>query len=280
VLPVISLGFAGCVLDEASEPQKKSLSIVADRLSHEDSTTIEQFAKKYQVSVSMEVLSPETILKRVLTDRYNANIDILLTEDQSLRKELHALNALRPIRNTAAFGLLERQFNNQHHYWLPVSHDPLIVTRHKDSTGCSSVDFRSWHKNDSLRPAFNVLHHREQYLSLIKASSGLRRLQAPNRMLSTENVYALSEFVERSNNLDSLYRAQSKTCRYFLIENQRYVSLVNTLSIFRYGRNTAVAERFLNYFAGNAYAVSSGRNQLSTRKNSSPNWYIRSLSIQ
>jgi hypothetical protein len=280
LLPVILLGFSGCWLDEAAEPQQKSLTIVADRLSHEDSTLIEQFGKKYHVSVQLEVLKADVILKRIRTDRYNANIDVLITEDQSLRRQLQELNAFKAIRNTAPFGQLERQFNNQHHYWIPVSHDPLIVTRAKDTTGCSPIDFRKWHKNDSLKPVFLVTRQRDNYLSLMGASTNLGKLRSASRKQGGEHIYTLSEFVELENSSDSMYHSNSNACRFFLIDNQRYVSSVNTVSIYRHGRNIAGAEQFLAFFVGHSYSVANGRNQLPTRKNVTANWFIRSLSIQ
>lgn len=280
LFPVVLLGFSRCVLEEASEPEKKSLNIVADHLSHEDSATIEQFSKKYHVDIKLEVLKADAILKRVRADRYNADFDVLITEEETLRKQLQELKAFRAIRNTNPFGQLERQFNNQHHYWLPVSHNPLVVTRYKDTAGCSSIDFKAWHKNDSLKPIIQIQHQRDQYLSLIKASTNMNRLQAPNRKLSSESVYSLSELVELENRSDSLRRSNANSCRYFLIDNKRYVSTVNTISIYRHGRNSENAQQFLNWFSGNAYAIANGRNHLPTRKNIQPNWYILSLFIQ
>jgi ABC-type thiamine transport system substrate-binding protein len=280
LLPVILLGLSGCWLDEAAEPQKKSLNIVADRLSHEDSTIIEQFGKKYHVTIQLELLKAEALLKRIRADRYNANIDILITEDQSLRSQLQELNAFRAIRNTAPFGQLERQFNNQHHYWIPVSHDPLIVTRAKDSTGCTPIDFRKWHKTDSLKPAFLVARQRNNYLSLLRASTRLSSLLSDSRKPVGEHIYTLSEFVGLENTSDSLYHSKAHACRFFLIDNQRYVSTVNTAGIYRHGRNSSVAEHFLTFFVGHSYSIASGRNQLPTRKNVTANWFIRSLSIQ
>jgi hypothetical protein len=281
ILPVILLGFSGCWLDEASEPKQQSLSIVADRLSHEDSTIIAQFAKKYHVAIKSEVMKAAAILQRIRSDRYNADIDILITEDQSLRKALQELNAFKAIRNAGHFSLLERQFNNQHHYWIPVSHDPLIVAKGKDTTnGCGSIDFRTWHKTDSLRPAFMVVTQRDHYLSLLNGSAHMNRIVSTSRKLSSEHVYTLSQFVELENNTDSTYHSKANSCRFFVVNNQRYLSSVNTASIYRHGRNSAVAEQFLGFLIAHSYSVANGRNQLPTRKNVSANWYIRSLSIQ
>lgn len=282
VLPVILLGFSGCWLDEAPAPKQKSLHIVADFLSKEDSLVIDQFAGKYHVDVHLSLLQPQAILDRITADRYNADIDVLITEDAFLRKELQERNALKAIRNIALFSELERPFSNRHHQWIPVSHDPLIVTRSKDTSGnCGAIDFRSWHRNDSLQPAFLVQHHRDAYLALLQASPRLNPLQPrASRKTSAEQIYALSEFITLENKADSLYRAQANRCRYFLIDNQRYVSRMNTASIYRYGRSGAIAEQFLAFFTAHSYSVANGRNQLPTRKNVTANWYIRSLSIQ
>lgn len=283
VLPVILTGLSGCWLDEAPAPQHKSLSIVADFLSGEDSLVIDQFAGKYHVDVKLEILQPQAILQRIRSDRYNADVDILITEDASLRRDLQELNALKAIRNTDLFSRLERQFNNQHHHWIPVSHDPLIVTRAKDtSSNCPDIDFRSWHRNDSLQPALLVTKNRAAYLAMLQESPHLNWInpRSGSRKISQEQVYALSEFVEIENRTDSLYHANAHRCRYYVVDNQRYISRMNTASVYRYGRNSAIAEHFLAFFTANSYSIANGRNQLPTRKNGTANWYIRSLSIQ
>jgi hypothetical protein len=282
VLPLILLGFSGCWVDEARPSKEKTLNVVADRLTPEDSTVIGRFAKQFHVKVKTEILGPDEILKRIKSERFNADVDILVTEDVSLRKQLHELKALKTIRNTTVFSKLERQFNNRHHYWVPVSHDPLIVTSPKDTSGnCADIDFRNWHRRDSLRPVLAIKQNREVYLKLLGTSANLNRLvRSTSRAASNESVYALSEFVGIENRRDSLYHRNAHACRAFLIDNQRYVSRIATVSIYRYGRNSATAEHFLAYYTGNSYSVASGRNHLPTRKNTSPNWYIRSLSIR
>lgn len=285
LLSLIPAVFSGCWVEEAQPAKEKSLNIVADRLTSEDSTLIDRFSSQYHIAVKTEILEPKAILQRIRSDRFNADMDVLITEDAALRKELNELCAFKTIRNTTIFGRLERQFNNQHHYWIPVSHDPLIVALPRDTSGnCPRIDFRSWHRTDSLRPALMIRRHKNAYLELLSASSQLNRFarQSPGSLRPAENeyVYALSEFAENENRRDSLYPVENTGCRSFLIVNKRYVSRVNTISIYRYGRNIAAAESFLTYYTGNSYAVASGRNQLPARKHTEANWSIRSLSIR
>lgn len=278
----ISTLFAGCWLDEAATPRKKSLHVVADRLSTEDSVIIRDFAKAKKVDVTIEVLKPETILSRIRSKRYNTDIDVLLTEDESLRTQLQELKVLKSIRSESLFSTLERQFNNQHHQWVPISHDPLVLSTPRDTSGnCPDIDFRSWHRNDSLIPRNAVRRHRDEYMQLLSHTSHLKWMATgtSTRKVSSEQVYVLSELVDMENAADSVYRSHIDQCRFYLIDRQRYISRITTASIYRHGRNPAEAESFLAHFTGRSYAVANGRNQLPTRKNVLPNWYVRSLSI-
>ena len=281
-LLLIPIVLTGCWLDEAEAPRKKALFVVADRLTGEDSLIIRDFAKSKKVDVTIAVLRPEAILSRIRAKRYNADIDILLTEDEALRTELQELKVLKPIRNEGLFSSLERQFNNQHHEWVPVSHDPLVLSTHRDSSSsCPDIDFRNWHRKDSLIPNIGVRRHREAYKELLSHTSHLKWMSTgtTTRKVSTEQVYTLSELVDMENEADSVYRSHMNLCRFYLIDRQRYISRITTASIYRHGRNSAEAESFLAYFTGRSYSVANGRNQLPTRKNVLPNWYIRSLSI-
>jgi hypothetical protein len=243
--------FTGCWLDEAEAPRKKSLFVIADRLSGEDSLIIRDFAKARKVDVTIEVLKPEVILSRIRSKRYNADIDILLTEDEALRTQLQDLKVLKPIRNEGLFSSLERQFNNQHHQWIPVSHDPLVLSTHKDSSSnCPDIDFRNWHRKDSLTPYYGVRQHREDYKELLSRTTHLKWMSAATtrRKVSPEQIHTLSELVDMENAADSVYRSHMNLCRFYLIDRQRYISRIMTASIYRHGRNSAEAESFLAYF--------------------------------
>jgi len=278
---IISLCLSGCWIDEAKESTQKSLFIVADYLSKEDSLVINQFAFNYHVKVKQTVLSPEAILQRIRTNRYNAEIDILIIEDPELRKKLQEINVFRSIRNERLFSQLERQFNNQHHQWIPISHDPLIVVRGKDSINtCPTIDFKMWHKKDSLRPKLSIKQHEKHYANLLENSAHLNWMMGKTTAFGDEQIYRLSEYVSAEFSEDSIRITTNSHCRYFLIDNKRTISLINTVSIYKHGRNIPVAENFLTFFLSNSYSIANGRSQLPTKKGVSPNWYIRSLSIQ
>jgi len=277
----ISLSISGCWIDEAKESTQKELFIVADFLSKEDSLVINQFAFNNHIKVKQTILTPVTILERIRNNRYNAEMDILIIEDADLRKKLQELHALRPIQSVRLFSQLERQFNNQHHQWIPITHDPLIVVQGKDSTNtCSAIDFKLWHKGDSLQPKFLIRKQENLYYPLLENSTRFNWTKTKKKQFSDEQIYRLSEYVAIEFSEDSVRVTTNFPCRYFLIDNKRTISLINTVSIYKHGRSIPLAEKFLSFFMANSYSVANGRNQLPTKKNVLPNWYIRSLSIQ
>lgn len=273
---------ASCTTEEARVPEQKYLFIISDRLTKEDSLIINQFSFDRHVHIEKKVLSPKEILHLIRSNRFNPDIDILLTEDDMLREQLENLKAFRSIRDQALYGSIDRQFNNQHHLWIAVSHDPLIVTCSRDTSGnCADIPFRSWHRNDSLKPAFFPRGYSVAYQHLLKDNTHLKRLLlTTGGERSEEQVYPLSVFVEIQNSRDSLFNVRKTACRHYLIDHQRFVSRKNTASVYRYGRNPATAEQFIRYYLGNDYQIASGRNQLPTRKNVPANWYIRTLNIR
>ncbi|MES2556287.1 MAG: hypothetical protein V4604_09060 [Bacteroidota bacterium] len=280
IVCLLGVAFSGCWIDEVQPSQKKSLCIVADHLSKEDSLVINQFGYNYKVSIRKEVLKPEVILQRVRSEKYNAEIDILIIESAELRKELSNLNAFKNIRSTELFGQLERQFNNTHHKWIPVCHDPLIVCKPKDSLqNCGPLDL----KKSTLFPKLILRTKHTEYHDLLSGTkfNWLNAETGANTQFGKERIYALSDFVNRTFYADdSTAGIIPNECRYYLIDKKRNVSRMCTLSMYRYGRNSAVAENFLSFYMANSYSIANGRNQLPVKKHVTPNWYIRSLSIQ
>jgi hypothetical protein len=280
IVCLLGVTFSGCWIDEVQTPTKKSLCIVADHLSKEDSLVINQFGYNFKVSIRKEVLKPDAILQRVRSQKYNAEIDILIIESASLRKELSNMNAYKSIRSTKLFGQLERQFNNTHHRWIPVCHDPLIVCIPKDSLrNCGPLDL----KKTALLPKLVLRPKHEEYRDLLSGTkfNWLNAPTGPTTQFGKERIFALSDFVERTfYATDSTAGIIPDECRHYLIEKKRTISRMCTLSIYRYGRNNAVAESFLSFYIANSYSIANGRNQLPVKKHVTPNWYIRSLPIQ
>lgn len=274
---------AGCWVQEAPEGNYNELSIVSDKLSPDDSLIIQRFAKEYKITVRYEQLSPEAILQRIRTQKYNADIDLIFTEDDELRNELMLMKKLRPLSDERLFGKLDRQFNNRHHLWLPITHDPLILSRKKDTLhSCPAIDFGTWHLKDSAYPKLALRSGRKAqiYRNQLENSRYKWLSQPPKySAYSTEKVYTLSDYVQRYYFSDSMVSRQEE-CLYYLAYKKRTFSTVSSMSVFRYGRNVAVAERFIAYCASNAYQVASGRNQLPVNRRITANWYIRSLSIR
>jgi hypothetical protein len=280
IVCVLGIAFTGCWIEEVQPVQKKSLCIVADHLSKEDSLVINQFGYNYKVTIKKEVLKPEAILQRVRSEKYNAEIDILIIESADLRKELNHLNAYKSIRSTELFGQLERQFNNTHHKWIPVSHDPLIVCKPKDSLqNCGPLNL----KKTALRPKLVLRPKHQEYTDLLSGTkfNWLNAETGPATQFGSERIFALSDFVDRTFFADdSTAGIIPDECRYYLIDKKRTVSRLCTVSLYRYGRNNAVAGSFLSFYMANSYSIANGRNQLPVKKQVTPNWYIRSLSIQ
>ncbi|HLP56831.1 MAG TPA: hypothetical protein VK151_17460 [Fluviicola sp.] len=280
IVCLLGTAFSGCWIDEVQPTKKKSLCIVADHLSKEDSLVINQFGHNYKVSIKKEVLKPEAILQRIRSEKYNAEIDILIIENAALRKELSNLNALKSIQSPELFSRLERQFNNTHHRWIPVCHDPLIVCKPKDSLqNCGPLNL----KKTALHPKLILREKHEEYRDLLAGTNynWLNAETGPATQYGNERLFALSDFVDRIFFADdSTAGIIPNECRYYLIDKKRTISRTCTLSLYRYGRNGAVAANFLSFYMANSYSVANGRNQLPVKKHVTPNWYIRSLSIQ
>lgn len=275
---------SGCWIQEAPVQKQKALCVAADFLTKEDSAVINRFALNYKVKVSISVLTPEAIIERCRYERYNAGIDVIITANKALRKQLQLLDAFKPVKDPVLFGKLDRQFNNKHHHWLPVSHDPLIVTAPKDtSSNCPVLNFSRWHRRDSLHPVVKISRPLlPEYSTLIATSRRLKwlNLARPPVSLSNERIYALSEFAQLEKTKDTSYNKAADGCRSYIIDNKRFITRTTTVSVYAHGRNHATAQEFVNVFFGNAYTVASGRNQLPVNKRIKPSWHIRSLSIR
>ena len=279
-LVVCSFLLQGCWVQEAPVEKKHTLSLIADHLTHEDSLTISHISRKQRLTIDIRVMRPEKILQHVQSLRYNAAVDVVLIEDEELRRQLRDLKAFAPITDKALFSQLERQFSNKHHLWVPVSHDPLVLVTGKDSTGnCTTIS--SWRTAGKRQPIIAFNAHSEAYRKALRRTKHLGWINMDNSSIrGPERLYALSELVDRSARKDSTAVTRKSDCLFYLVDNKRYVSRMTTVSVYAYARNKKSATLFLQNFLAHAYNVADGRNQLPAKKNVKPNWRIRSLIIR
>jgi hypothetical protein len=273
---------AGCRIQEAPKSAAREVTIVSDYLTKDDSVLIRSFGKDEKIRTKIVILTPDSIRALVGRNIYNTGIDVLLTQEKSLRDFFYSKAAFAKIDNPRLFQQVERQFDNTHNFWIGLSHDPLVIAAPKDTLRqCPDIDPAGRHRKDSLGIPVKVKSGRQEYMDLLSRSSKLQFLtKKPAKGYGKEIVMPFSELVELENSADSAYNHNIRPCFSWLAENKRYFTRVTTVSLVRYSRNAAAAKKLVNYLFANSWSVANGRNQLPTVKRYKPNWYIESLLIR
>lgn len=265
LLSLLLFLLSGCLVEQAPVAKDRQLVVFADKLTAQDSLFLNQYAKKHHVDLSYHQLNADYIKNKIIHNKFDIDVDILILSNQQIREELNALKLLKTITNESLFTDLNRQFNNTHHFWLPLSHNPLVVAMQKDSSNmCRTIYFEEWHKKDSLKPQFLLSPWEKMYLTELEKSKRYDRFtkQLNKSKLADERVYPLSKLVQLENNKDTNYRKGKNSCKTFLIDHKKYITVFSSVSIYRYGRNYTESNRFISAITKYAAIFASSRDQL------------------
>jgi ABC-type Fe3+ transport system substrate-binding protein len=266
-----------CVLDEAKPSAHEKIVVYTDFYCPADSLIIKEFEQSKNISVQMVYLSQEEIAQSIRKNKFNTGIDVLLLSSDSLRESLYNKSLFSQLRGRSFFRNIDRQFNNNHGYWIPICHNPLILVTEKDSSAnCSPMNWNKFN-TDSIHPKIAVESNASSYLMKLKKTSkfsSIAQSAAPNSQKYV--IYTLSQVVELSNR--DIHYEKSK-CFYYLVEKQRFMTNFTSVSLYKYSRNKVASQQFIEFYTRFQHQIASNRNQLSTFKTIQPNFLIRSLEI-
>jgi len=270
-------GLNSCVLDEAKPAVHEKIILFTDVYCPADSLFIKEFEESKKISVQVVYQPQEEIARLVQKNKFNTGIDVLLLSSDSLRENLYNQSLFSQLRERDLFRNMDRQFNNNHHFWVPVCHDPLILVTEKDSS--ASCGNMNWSKfiRDSIHPKIAIGSNVNSYLEKLKKTTKFADLAGGKAPINGKySIYTLSQIAalsERNAQYD-----QSR-CFYYLVENQRFMTNFTSVSMYRYSRNKVAAQQFVEFYCRYQHQVAAKRNQLSTFKTIQPNFLIRTLEI-
>lgn len=271
-LPLLLL--TGCSLEEAKPLVQNKIIICTDTYSKADSLLVKKLSSEAKIKIELWYLSTQKMDSLIAVNKYNVPFDILLTHSESVRKQLLDSNLLSKLNLPKSFNQLNRQFYNTHHFWLPIFHNPLILSKQKDSTeNCSSLNWQKI-KNDSLPIGFKVREDSSTYLKKIASSKRF----SPIKLLIGQqgNLYTyhqLAEYIQRKPN-------GNRACLYYVLENKKYLTKTTSISLYRFSRNKDLAHQIIVQLLKHRYQLANNHNQLSTFKNIPANYSISTLNIR
>lgn len=270
------MGLHSCVLDEAKPSAHEKIIVYTDTYCPADSMIIQEFEDSKKISVHVVYQTSAEIAKTIQKNKFNTGIDVLLISSDSLRESLYNQSLFSQLRDRSFFRNMDRQFNNNHGFWVPVCHDPLIFITAKDSAAnCSSLNWTKFGK-DSIRPEITLEANQASYLAKL-AKTKFASLVANKNPLNPKYVIStLSQVAERSNR-DIQY--DKSRCFHYLVENQRFMTNFTSVSLYKYSRNKVASQQFVAFYCRFQHQIASNRNQLSTFKTIQPNFIIRALEI-
>lgn len=271
------IGLNSCVLDEAKPSVHQKVVVYTDFYCPADSLIIREFEQSKKISVQVVYQTQDEIAQSIRKNKFNTGIDILLLSSDSLRENLYNQSLFSQLRGRSFFRNMDRQFSNNHEYWVPICHNPLILVSKKDSSAnCAPMNWGMFNK-DSIRPKIAITSNLNSYLIKLKKTSKFSSI-AGNSTFTHPNysIYTLSQIAELADR--NVHYDKSK-CLYYLVEKQRFMTNFTSVSLYKYSRNKVASQQFIEFFCRFQYQIASNRNQLSTFKTIQPNFLIRSLEI-
>ncbi len=271
------IGLNSCVLDEAKPSVHEKIVVYTDFYCPADSLIIQEFEQSKKISVQMVYQTQDEIAQSIRKDKFNTGIDVLLLSSDSLRENLYNKSLFSQLRGRSFFRNIDRQFNNNHGYWVPICHNPLILVAEKDSSAnCTPIHWNRFNK-DSIHPKIAVESNVSSYLVKLKKTNKFSSIAQSKTPSSPKYaVYTLSQIAELSNR--DIHYQQSK-CFYYLVEKQRFMTNFTSVSLYKYSRNKIASQQFVEFYCRFQHQIASNRNQLSTFKTIQPNFLIRTLEI-
>lgn len=275
LLPVAVLVlFSGCVLEEAKKTEHPILNLYTNEYNPADTLILNNYEKKTGVKIQLIQKDNEALISLISEKPYNSGVDMILVSGDSVLRALQEKALLHTIRNEQLFTLLNREFYNTHHQWLPFSHNPLVLVAQKDSsTNCP----QAWTvfqqiMNDSIYPSFSKSAKNHKYAFALSKSKKYKAWIFPTKKGINLNysIISLSELTQEYN---------SKQCYYYLTDSKKHLSSTSSLAIMRYGRNHKITENFLQYYTLFKFEIAASRNELSTFKSIKSNYAINQALI-
>lgn len=265
-------------LDEAKPSAHEKIIFYTDTYCPADSAIINEFEQSRHISVQVVYQPQEEIAKLVRKDKFNTGIDVLLLASDSLREALYNQGLFSQLKGHLYFRNMDRQFNNNHHFWIPLCHNPLVLVTKKDSSAaCIPLNWNKLNK-DSVHPGIEFKSNIHSYLMKLSKTDKFSRFTKKNlRAVSPYRIYTLDQLAKMSE-VD--FHFNQNNCFYYLVEKQRFMTNFTSISLYKYGRNKTAAQQFIEFYSLYQYQIASNRNQLSTFKTIQPNFLIRTLEIQ
>lgn len=271
------LGMNACVLDEAKPSPHQKIMFYSDSYCPADSLIIKEFEESKKISVQVIYKTKDEIAQLIQQNKFNTTIDVLLLSSDSLRENLYNQSLFSQLKGRSYFRNMNRQFNNNHSYWVPICHNPLILAVAKDSSAsCPKIN---WSKlmNDSIYPKIAIKTNVSSYLMKLSKTVKFKNIGLAKTPAHPKyTIYSLNQIAEIAN---KDFDFEKSTCFYYLVENQRFITNFTSVSLYRYGRNKVASQQFIEFYSRFQYQTASNRNQLSTFKTIQPNFLIRTLEI-
>lgn len=259
-----------CMIEDAPMDNSRSLSVVADYFTGSDSMLLKRFARIQKVKVKWTKLHTKRLIERIEKEPFNVGVDVILTHDRSFRIHLMRNNWLKGVDRPKWMDQMENQFKKKFWYWLPLSHDPLLVTAPADTSGlCFPINFRVWHKDkDTIPPMVRLTQHQKEYQEQLEKSNYLNwlNLVKPRGYWSSERLYTLTGIVEKLTHKDSTFNKNLHSCKtYVKNEKDHYITRTYCAGIYRNGENQHEAQQFVRFYSNYMYRVAAERNELPVR---------------
>lgn len=272
IIILLLFGMNSCLLKEAPKVKSKKIHVYFDVFVKQDKKWIKQFEKTNKIKVIVHFAKWSEIKSELVDRPYDGKIDVLFVQTDSVKKLIKNLKTKTLELDNELFADLPKQFANQHHLWLPICHNPLVLSVLKDSSkNCTPFNFSNWSQiNEGKKPLFNEDQLSDEQLYKLKKSNKSQFIFDKKASINyKQNLQSLSWQVEHVKN----------NCYYYLVEKRNYFTQTCWVVNPKFSRNHQHVSLFLKFVKKKCFEISKNRQQLPTFKQIPPNKQIIAINI-
>lgn len=122
-----------CIIETAKAPSKQTVTVYTDCLSKKEILFFKKFQIKQHIKVNIVQLPPDTILKRLKKQGYNATADVILMKSLFGIYKADKLDLLQPWKSSKMNELILPHYHSKQNTWFGIGIDPYVFVAKNDS---------------------------------------------------------------------------------------------------------------------------------------------------
>jgi iron(III) transport system substrate-binding protein len=271
---ILLVGLQACSIHDAKPSKNQFLTIYSDYNLKIDTSLFQIFTKKEGIKVRFIKIHKDSIVRRLINEKFNSKADLLLVSNYELIKKLDKKKLLLPLESEFLENNIDKNYRSKKNTWFALTKTPIVlIYNHKvlkqdtiknyhellhkkwktKISAQDKNDFTSLNFENTIRfllkekaDTFIVNFNKQTFFKRGNDEDQLKNINQQNGFLALTKLSSLLEFNSKSN------QKGQKSKLKFIFPNQRkkgcYIS-ISAGGIYRYAPNAGNAKKLLEFLS-------------------------------